>query len=629
MTATQDIEDIYTKKVTNLTVRNIYHGNDPDIANNFIKEFTNILDKNIIQTKQEWNKINTQLRKKYHISLSTVTMNYIYRKLVEEKKIDRNELFEQFNIGKLCRTNSGITQITVLTSPYPNGQSFSCEHDCYYCPKEPAHEGNGFVEQPRSYLFNEPAVLRANANKFDAALQMWDRMSAISLCGLSIDKLEVMVLGGTWGSYPEDYREEFIRDLYYAANTFYHDADNRRERYPLHAEIGYNEMALVRVIGLTLETRPDHVTARELYLFRKYGCTRVQIGVQHTDKKILSKINRGCYLEDTVRAIKNLLDVGLKIDVHLMLDLPFATPEDDIKMIKTMLYDTRLRFDQAKLYPFASLDWTKTKEWEDKGMNLHYSQEELVDVLIETKTMIPPWIRLNRVIRDIPSNYILAGNDKPNLRQTLELEMKKRNLKCQCIRCREVKNNKEALDSIDQAIIFIRSYDASDGEEYFISFETPDKSKSDYIYGFCRLRLSNNMGYVKDIKPRIHQQVKEDNCEETINLFPTINNTAMIRELHVYGNMNPVDKHIAKTQHRGFGKRLIKVAETIAKINNYDQIAVISGIGVRNYYRKLGYYYNNTYMVKSLNTNHIVSLNPILQFLGLAILVILLIFLLF
>ena len=626
MAATQDIEDIYTKKVRHLTVRNIYHGNDPVTANNFIKEFTNILDKNIIETKQEWNKINTQLRKKYHISLSTVTMNYIYRKLVEEKKIDRNELFEQFNVGKLCRTNSGITQITVLTSPYPNGQSFSCEHDCYYCPKEPAHEGNGFVEQPRSYLFNEPAVLRANANKFDAALQMWDRMSTLSLCGLSIDKLEVMVLGGTWGSYPEDYREEFIRDLYYAANTFYHDADNRRERYPLHVEIGYNEIALVRVIGLTLETRPDHVTARELYLFRKYGCTRVQIGVQHTDKKILSKINRGCYLEDTVRAIKNLLDVGLKIDVHLMLDLPFATPEDDIKMIKTMLYDTRLQFDQAKLYPFASLDWTKTKEWEDKGMNLHYSQEELVDVLIETKTMIHPWIRLNRVIRDIPSNYILAGNDKPNLRQTLELEMKKRNLKCQCIRCREVKNNKEALDSIDQAIIFIRSYDASDGKEYFISFETPD---TDYIYGFCRLRLSKNMGHVKDIKPRIHRQVKEDNCEETINLFPTINNTAMIRELHVYGNMNPVDKHIAKTQHRGFGKRLIKVAETIAKINNYDQIAVISGIGVRNYYRKLGYYYNNTYMVKSLNTNHIVSLNSILQFLGLAILVILLIFLLF
>ena len=626
MAATQDIEDIYTKKVRHLTVRNIYHGNDPVTANNFIKEFTNILDKNIIETKQEWNKINTQLRKKYHISLSTVTMNYIYRKLVEEKKIDRNELFEQFNVGKLCRTNSGITQITVLTSPYPNGQSFSCEHDCYYCPKEPAHEGNGFVEQPRSYLFNEPAVLRANANKFDAALQMWDRMSTLSLCGLSIDKLEVMVLGGTWGSYPEDYREEFIRDLYYAANTFYHDADNRRERYPLHVEIGYNEIALVRVIGLTLETRPDHVTARELYLFRKYGCTRVQIGVQHTDKKILSKINRGCYLEDTVRAIKNLLDVGLKIDVHLMLDLPFATPEDDIKMIKTMLYDTRLQFDQAKLYPFASLDWTKTKEWEDKGMNLHYSQEELIDVLIETKTMIHPWIRLNRVIRDIPSNYILAGNDKPNLRQTLELEMKKRNLKCQCIRCREVKNNKEALDSIDQAIIFIRSYDASDGKEYFISFETPD---TDYIYGFCRLRLSKNMGHVKNIKPRIHRQVKEDNCEETINLFPTINNTAMIRELHVYGNMNPVDKHIAKTQHRGFGKRLIKVAETIAKINNYDQIAVISGIGVRNYYRKLGYYYNNTYMVKSLNTNHIVSLNPILQFLGLAILVILLIFLLF
>lgn len=600
MATIQDIEDMYTKKVTNLTVRNIYHGNDPKIANMFIKDFIDILDKNIINTKKEWDEINRNLRKLYHINLSTVTMNYIYRKMVEEKKIDRCKTFEYFNIGKICRTNSGITQITVLTSPYPNGQTFSCEHDCYYCPKEPAHEGNGFIEQPRSYLYNEPAVLRANANKFDASLQMWDRMSALSLCGLSIDKLEVMVLGGTWGSYPEDYREEFIRDLYYAANTFYDDVNERRERYPLHAEICHNESAQVRVIGLTLETRPDHVTARELYLFRQYGCTRIQIGVQHTDKKILSKINRGCYLEDTMRAIENLLNIGLKVDVHLMLDLPFATPEDDINMMKMMLTDTRLRFDQAKLYPFASLDWTKTKEWEDKGMNLHYSQEELIEVLIETKTMIHPWIRLNRVIRDIPSNYILAGNDKPNLRQMLDVEMKKRNLKCHCIRCREVKNNKDALDLLDDAIMFIRKYKASDGEEYFISFETPDKSKSDYIYGFCRLRLSKNIGYVKNIKPRIHRQVKEDNEEQTINLFPSINNMAMIRELHVYGNMNPVDKHLAKTQHRGFGKRLVKAAEKIAKANKYDYIAVISGVGARRYYRKLGYYYNNTYMVKTL-----------------------------
>ena len=332
---------------------------------------------------------------------------------------------------------------------------------------------------------------------------MWDRMSALLLCGLNIDKLEVMVLGGTWGSYPEDYRYEFIRDLYYAANTFYVDSDERRDRYTLAEEIKINETALVRVIGLTLETRPDHVTSNEIKMLNDMMCTRVQIGVQSLNDNILKKINRGCYYEDTVRAIKNLLNCGFKVDVHIMFDLPFASYEDDIVMADQFLNDENVRFDQAKLYPFSSMDWTVTKQWEDKGMDLHYSQEELMEVLIHFMTNVHPWVRLNRVIRDIPDFYITAGNNIPNYRQNIEEEMKSRGIYCMDIRNREVKNNEGSLEAFKNMKLIVRSYKASGGDEYFISFESKDEK---YIYGFCRLRLSKELGYVYDIKPRIHRK---------------------------------------------------------------------------------------------------------------------------
>jgi ELP3 family radical SAM enzyme/protein acetyltransferase len=597
----EDIEDIIPnnsmKKVSHLLVRDLYKNITKEKITLFTKELISELQ-NIEKigevNKHTYSKIYKELRKKHSINPNTVSLNYTYYKLLNEEGYQYYcSLFEKNVKAKKSRSNSGITQITVLSSPYPNGQKFSCEYDCYYCPKEPAHEGNGFVEQPRSYLYNEPAVRRANSNGFDAANQMWDRMSALMLCGLKIDKLEVMVLGGTWGSYPEDYRTEFIRDLYYAANTFFDDMDNKRERLSLEEEITLNMTLIVRIIGLTLETRPDYITARELELFRKYNCTRVQIGVQHTDKRILSKINRGCYLEDTKRAIKNLMDIGLKVDVHLMFDLPYAEYEDDIKMINTMYRDPDLQFDQVKFYPFQSVDWTKTKEWEDKGMNLHYTPQELFEILIYAQQHIKPWIRINRVIRDIPTNYILDGNDVPNLRQELDKEMQHRGIQCQCIRCREVKNNKEALEQIDNAKLFVRTYKASGGTEYFISIESQDNR---WIYGFCRLRLSNDMGKVQDIAPTIHRN-KQDAPNE-VNLFPKLNDCAMIRELHVYGSMDPVNNHNNMVQHRGFGKKLIKKAEQIAWRAGYSKISVISGVGVRQYYAKRGYELEDSYMVK-------------------------------
>lgn len=588
-----DIEDI---KTSNLTVRDIYKFYTKEKHQEFLHDFINSLNDEENVNPHIFTKIKKQLKKKYHMAPSTVSLNYTYFNMVQNNLIKRCHSFENFNKGKMCRTSSGITQVTVLSSAYPNGKEFSCEHNCYYCPNEPAHEGNNFVAQPRSYLYNEPAVRRANSNGFDACLQMWDRMSSLMLCGLSIDKLEVMVLGGTWGSYPQDYRYDFIRDLYYSANTFYVDNGERREKLSLYEEQIINETAHVRIIGLTLETRPDHVTAEELLLLNQYNCTRVQIGIQHINDRILKKINRGCYYKDGVRAIKNLLDCGFKVDIHLMFDLPYASVQDDMEMIDNILYDDDMRFDQAKLYPFASLDWTVTKQWEDKGEVLHYSDEELVDVIIYAKSKMPPWVRLNRVIRDIPEHYIHAGNKISNLRQHIHVEMEKLGLSCACIRCREVKNKIEAIEAKKTMKMFVRNYKASGGQEYFISFESADNK---YIYGFCRLRLSRDMGYVKDIKPEIHRQ--KGDIEREVNIMPWLNECAMIRELHVYGNMTRVDTENNHTQHQGLGKKLIHKAETIAIENGFNKIAVISGVGVRKYYEKFNYKYSNNYMIKDLS----------------------------
>lgn len=577
---------------------------------NYLIELINSINMNT--TEKEYKKLIINLRRKYKTDPSVITLNYLYKLSITNKTIKPNMTFEKFNVRKETRTTSGITQITVLTSPRPNGQDFTCEHNCFYCPDEPAHEGNNMTPQPRSYLYNEPAVRRANMNNFDAAWQVWDRASSLELCGLPIDKVEMYILGGTWGSYPIDYRIEFVRDLYYAANTYFHDKRNQdamRPRLTLEEEIEINISADVRIIGLTMETRPDHVNMNEIKLLRRMNCTRVQIGVQHIDNMILKKLNRGCYYEDTKRAIYNLLNCGFKIEIHLMFDLPFSSPSIDNDMTDHLFTesdlgeynfaDPNITFDEAKYYPFQSVDWTVTKQWEDRGEYLHYSHEELIEVLIYAKKKTPPSVRLARVIRDIPSNYVYAGNDVPNLRQLLEIEMTKRGIECKCIRCREVKNK---ITDIDSAQIFIREYNASNGNEYFISFETPDRK---IIYGFCRLRLSKYMGHIMSGD---HDRTKPIN--EDINLFPELNNVAMVRELHVYGNMTPVNNNNENNfvQHRGFGKRLLATAEKIAINNGYNKIAVISGVGVRKYYERLSYKLNEAdgyYMMKELKIiNH-------------------------
>ena len=514
---------------------------------------------------EEYKKCIRKIQKKFKICPKKSNL------LNELKKRDSNfreHFLFQYLVKKRGKSASGVLVITVLTSPYPinekgKKQKFTCKWNCYYCPAEPG--------QPRSYLHDEPAVLRANRNEFCPIEQFYDRANTLEMNGHPVDKIELLVLGGTWSSYPKIYQEQFCRDLYYAANTFQNKYS--RVKYPLQKEKFINESAKTKIIGLTLETRPDCITADELRRFRYFGCTRVQIGVQHINNDILKKINRGHGIEESIRAVKLLLDNCFKVDIHLMPDLPGSSYEIDRGMFSYVLYSENLRADQLKIYPHSVVPWTMTKKWFDEGSYIPMKQDDLVELLIWFKTRVHPWIRLNRIIRDIPNQYISGGNEITNMRQVLQKKMKDRHLHCQCIRCREIGNSKITV----QPELVVREYNASHGKEFFISFEIyPNDKDKNKLLGFIRLRISGNPGYV-----------------DTDCVFPSLKNCALIRELHVYGQLKSTNIDMKKgkdhVQHKGYGRKLLFEAEKIAYGHNFQKIAVIAGVGTRNYYRKYGY----------------------------------------
>ena len=602
-----DIEELGTK---HLYVNDPYRDIPEDKLTKFIVDLINNLDNTT--SKNKWKQLISEYKRKYNISPGTFQLNYHYRKLLEEEYIERNPRFELFNSAHNVRVDSGVVVVSLLMSGTPNGQTFTCAHDCYFCPNETPSEENNYIQQPRSYLMKEPAVLRANRNGFDTVRQIYDRLSTISLNGHNVDKLEIIALGGTFSCYPEDYQQAFSRDVFYAANTFFDNRENPRERLSVEEEIKINETARVRIIGYTIEDRPDYCNNASVFQkYRLFGVTRIKVGIQHTEQVILDRVNRGCTREDSEIAIRNAKDSCFKIDGHWMPDLPGSTPDMDWEMFQDVIYGHSLQLDQWKIYPCETVDHTEIKRWYEMGKYEHYPEEDLIELIMKVKKIVPPWIRLNRVIRDIPTNYHIAGIEKPNMRQIIQHKMNKLGWKCRCIRCREPKNLVIANQGIDDSEIIIREYESSGGTEYFISMEN---SELDIIYGFCRLRLSMNAGFVQSVKKNRLGGKKIVESKREI-AFPELIGCGLIRELHVYGTMNVVSENIEKTQHRGIGKMLLKKAEEIAMDNGYYKTAVISGVGVREYYRKRGYELDNSYMIKKLyrieddnkNSNHRMS----------------------
>jgi len=447
------------------------------------------------------------------------------------------------------------------------------------------------IAQPRSYISSEPAVLRANKNNFSAEKQFDDRCNTLSMMGHPIDKIEIIVLGGTWDHYPIEYRKEFIRDIYYSANYF---NKKKKDKQCLENEIKLNETSSCRIIGITTETRPDCITVKEIKNLRKMNITRVQLGVQHIDDDVLKTINRGCQTKHTIRANYLLKQNGYKVDMHFMPDLPGSTFEKDLEMFKKLFSHKKtiinknyikynleypeLQADQLKIYPCSTVEYTDIKKWYDQGTYKPYSEDrdKLIEIILYIKTNIFPWIRLNRIIRDIPQNWIDGGNRDVSLRQHVLSIMKQNDLSCNCIRCREP----GSFTINDQENIYLtREYNGYNSTEYFISCESKNKK---ILFGFIRLSIKKN---------------NDDLCSKFLE------DSAFIRELHVYGKLTKHDKYSSNIQHKGIGKKLLKMAEKITIDKNIKKLSIISGVGVREYYFKQGYRLNknNQFMEKYLN----------------------------
>ena len=492
---------------------------------------------------------------------------------------------------KPTRNLSGITSITLLTAPFPNGQTFSCKHNCYYCPNEPAHKDNNWQAQPRSYLFNEPAVLRANQNQFLAIKQMLSRMDTYFANGHVIDKLEIIIEGGTYTEYPVDYLQTFHRDIFYTANIYfdlrktYTNYDtighldisllkNIRQPLSIQEEININKTSKVHIIGICIETRPDAIDDDWLWRFRRWGVTRIQLGFQHTDNSILKKINRGHTIEQGLQAINYLKDNCFKIDIHIMPDLPGSTPEMDKDM-----FDYVYKYvcpDQMKVYPCEVVPWTIIQKWYQKGKYIPYFEknpQDLIDVVKYSMIKCPNYIRLPRIIRDIPIGYVESGNKVANLRQIIDNTLHNEGIISNDIRACEIGRHTKYYTK--SANYNIYSNYANNGYDYFIAYQSYDKRA---LFAFIRLRILE---------------------KKNMNIFNVLNKRGLVRELHVYGDTTGVGKYNKNAcQHTGLGTGLLKIAEKITMQNGLYGIAVISGEGVKQYYQKKGYYEKDTFMVK-------------------------------
>jgi len=549
----------------------------------FYKQLILNLIKSSPKTDDELLIIKRKFSKENKVNLPTNSkLLSVYRELLKNKSIKENKQLEMLFIKRRIRTLSGVAPIAVLTKPY------ECPGKCVYCPTEKA--------MPKSYLSNEPAVMRAQLCNFNPFKQVGLRIQALENNGHNTNKLELIIMGGTWDYFPEKYKLWYIYACFKAANNPAINIKNKKISIDkkiklktqtqvtwedLKKEQKKNETAKHRIVGLTLETRPDYVTEKTCWEMRKFGCTRVEIGVQHLDDKILTLNKRGHGVKETIQATKLLRQFGFKITYHMMPNLPGSTVAKDLKMFRDLFSNPEFQPDLIKIYPCVVTQGSELYKWWKAGKYKSYTDKQLRNLLIKIKEeIIPYYVRIIRVIRDIPEESIVAGNKITNLRHLLHA-------KCKCIRCREVGHssqkhlNKKPL----KHKLFIQKYKAGNGMEYFLSYESADRK---ILYAFLRLRIP-------------HTQQNNKTAKQQGNKFDWVKNIPMIREIHTYGQMVPVGSKIkSASQHKGLGKKLILEAEKITKKSGFKQIAVISGIGVRNYYRKLGFKLKNIYLVKSL-----------------------------
>ncbi|WP_455142519.1 tRNA uridine(34) 5-carboxymethylaminomethyl modification radical SAM/GNAT enzyme Elp3 [Candidatus Hodarchaeum mangrovi] len=503
--------------------------------------------------------LKREIAKKYQLN------RFVRNSEILEFLTSSNELSEgdrefliQFLQVRRVRTLSGIAVVAVMTKPSP------CPGKCIYCPD--------VIGAPKSYTGREPAAMRGLQNQFDPKSQVVARLEQLSSIGHPIDKIHLVIMGGTFLANTKDYQEYFIKECL--------DGVTGQKSPNLNEAKIYAQASLNRNVGITFETRPDYCKEAHVNQILEYGGTWVEIGVQTLSESVLKRVQRHHSIDDVINAIRYSRDGGLKVTVHMMPNL-FQTPNDDIRMFKTLFTNPKFVPDALKIYPTLVLPNTPLfNMWKNEEYQ-PYSSEEVIEVIAQIKAITPPFIRIQRVQRDIPAYLIINGINSGNLRELAKERLHAQNKTCKCIRCREIGHKINLKDNswVQQDLnYYIESYPASEGIEHFISFETEDRMT---IFGFLRLREPSSKLF--------HPILKEKP-------------STIIRELHVYGKLVKLGKLPKRFewQHRGIGKKLIELAEEITRENGYSRIFVTSGLGVRDYYQKFGYVFRNPYMAKNI-----------------------------
>ncbi len=452
-------------------------------------------------------------------------------------------------IKKVSRTISGVTPVAVMAKPFP------CPGNCVYCPSS--------AYAPKSYTAESPAVLRGRKCNFDARKQVEYRLNTLTEMGHALDKIELIIMGGTFLAYPLDYQYQFIKDCYDGLNGV--SSADMKEAQKL------NETAKHRCVGLCIETRPDFCQDEEIKRMLEFGTTRVELGVQTLDDEIHRLTKRGHGVAEVISATKLLRDYGFKVYYHWMPGLPGSTPEHDMELSRKLFDDEYYRPDGLKLYPTLVVTGSELENWYHDNRYQPYEDEQMIDLLANIKSLLPKYVRVPRLMRDIPSKFIIAGCSDLALRETVKRRMSELNLRCQCTRCREYGHRLRDGWLVGEPRLTRLDYDASQGKEIFLSYEDENET----LFGLLRLRVS----------PKLHND-----------------NEALVRELHIFGTEVPLgEKKEQAAQHQGLGKELLLEAERItAEEFHVKKLAILSGVGVRNYYRLLGYHLEGNYMAKQL-----------------------------
>ncbi|MGQ0535581.1 MAG: tRNA uridine(34) 5-carboxymethylaminomethyl modification radical SAM/GNAT enzyme Elp3 [Methanobacteriota archaeon] len=469
---------------------------------------------------------------------------------------------------KATRSLSGVAVVAVMTGPS------GCPHGrCTFCPGGVAWDSpEGRRDTPQSYTGHEPAALRGAAHGYDPFEQARGRLAQLRETGHAVDKVDVIVMGGTFPARGLDHQESFVKGIFDALNS--HGGEPQRAA-SLEAAQERNEEAPSRCIGLTIETKPDWCFEPHVAAMQRLGGTRVEIGVQTTHDDVLAATHRGHDTKDAIRATRVAKDAGLKVCYHMMPGLPGSGPERDLAAFDRIFDDADFRPDMLKIYPTLVVPGTPLFESYQRGEYRPYSTDEAATLIARIKERVPEWVRIQRIDRDIPSHQIAAGVTNLNLR---EIAVAKMTRPCRCIRCREAGHafRRSARRAVRLDIVE-RAYDASGGMETFLSFEDPD---TDVLAAFARLR------YPSDAPWR-----------------PEVEGAAIVRELRVVGLEVPIHQSPGASQalqHRGLGRRLMTEAEGRTRDAGYDRLVVTSGVGVRPYYAKLGYRREGPYMAKRL-----------------------------